>query len=147
MGKRAEPIIEDAPRQVESREGSLYWVHAGYRPELIAAGLIKPGQFPGDPGQRKTASRFVNADGKMCRATTSGMMTHVFVYFTPEEQLAHDIRSKKRIVRMIDEQGVWGEGARAELMREISELESQVARSDQGFQAFMQRIVSEAHHG
>ncbi|MFA5913897.1 MAG: hypothetical protein WC830_10120 [Burkholderiales bacterium] len=143
MGKYANPIVEDSPRQVVSWDGSQYRIHAGYRPELIAAGLIKPGQFPGDPGQRKTASRFVNADGRKCRATTSGMIIRVHVYYTPEEQLAYDIRTKKAIARMVDEQATWAEGARETFMHEISELESRVARSDHGFQAFMQRAVSD----
>jgi len=36
----------------------------GTRESLIAAGVLEPGQFPGEPGNRKTSHTFATPDGR-----------------------------------------------------------------------------------
>lgn len=90
---------KDRREKIESDE--RYWatVHTGTRDMLIAAGLAKLEQFPGEPGCGKSSTVFRPKDGsrkfKVSRRST--YLYEVSIYKTPEERAKYEAEESAEI--------------------------------------------------
>lgn len=85
--------------KIETAELSMGLRHTGTREALIAAGLAKPGQFPGEPDCGKWSTVFP-ADGEHRKRQVSRRSPYLYdvvVYWNPDERAAYAEKSREDI--------------------------------------------------
>lgn len=93
--------------KIETHECSLGVRHEGTREMLVAAGLAKPEQFPGEAGCGKTSTTFPRDKSKSWRSTPNcrrirvtkrgPFLYEVLVYWAREERDAYEVRWQARL--------------------------------------------------
>lgn len=119
--------MQERCAKIETSECSIGVRHDGTREALIAAGLAKPEQFPGEPGCGKTSTVFPRDGKKSWRSTTERRRIRVsrrgpslytvLVYWTADERAAYEARWQAKMAEYEAQEKEERRQRDAELMR------------------------------